>query len=181
MDDDGIPTPADPDEIRDRARIVEGRKRRSIPRPLADVATRLVEPTFRQQGFASAEVVTRWADIVGTELAAICEPVRIAWAPGPVDRLSEPATLVLRVAGPEAVEVQHLSTTILERVNQTLGWRAVGRLSIQRAPLQRTVEARPDRRPDPQAVERAAATLTDVADPNLRQALARLGAAITRR
>ena len=47
----------------------------------------------------------------------------------------EPATLVLRVEGPVALEIQHLSGVIIERVNRFFGWRAVGRIQIRQAPL----------------------------------------------
>ena len=49
----------------------------------------------------------------------------------------EPATLVLRVEGPVALEIQHLSGVIIERVNRFFGWHAVGRIQIRQAPLAR--------------------------------------------
>ena len=49
----------------------------------------------------------------------------------------EPATLVLRVEGPVALEIQHLSGVIIEKVNRFFGWRAVGRIQIRQAPLRR--------------------------------------------
>ena len=50
---------------------------------------------------------------------------------------TEPATLVLRVEGPSAIEIQHMSSVILERVNRFFGWQAVGRLALRQAPLSR--------------------------------------------
>ena len=50
---------------------------------------------------------------------------------------AEPATLVLRVEGPAAIEIQHLSNVILERVNRFFGWQAVGRIALRQAPLSR--------------------------------------------
>ncbi len=65
--------------------------------------------------------------------------------PRPVEgQPQEPATLVLRVEGPMALEIQHSSDVILERVNRFLGWSAVGRLALRQAPLSR---ARAGRRP----------------------------------
>ena len=148
-------------------------------RPLADLVRRTLADTFARQGFASTELVTHWDDIVGAEIAAHCEPLRLKWPRGGAVDAPEPATLVLRVEGPIAIEIQHLAPVILERVNRFFGWRAVGRLSLRQAPLTRraTQPARPA--PDPQATARLAATL-DVADEELRNALARLGAAIKR-
>jgi hypothetical protein len=176
--DDERPFQPEPPDPRDLARIAEGRKRRSIPRPMADIAGPLIASVFRRQGFASTEIVTRWAEIAGPDIAALAEPVKMVWPPDQGERIPEPATLILRCAGPESVEVQHMSATILERVNQSLGWRAVAKLRIQQGPLQRAAP-RPRLKPaDPAALARAEARLGAVADDGLRQALARLGAAV---
>ena len=150
---------------------------KSYPRPLADFLHRTLKDAFAKQGFASTELVTRWADIVGAEIAAHSQPEKIRW-PRPADgRTPEPGILVLRVDGPMAVEIQHLSGVVLERVNRFLGWQAVGALRLRQAPLGR--QEKPSRPgPDPQATARIAAELTEIADENLRDALARLGAAI---
>ena len=79
-----------------------------------------------------------------------------------------------------ALEIQHASDTILERVNRFFGWSAVGRLALRQAPLSRRQRAPPSRGPDPQSVADIARTLTDVEDEELRAALARLGASIKR-
>ena len=50
---------------------------------------------------------------------------------------AEPATLVLRVEGPAAIEIQHQSAVILERINRFFGWQAVGRIALRQAPLSR--------------------------------------------
>src|SRR5215470_14796524 len=151
---------------------------KTYARPLADLVRRTLADTFARQGFASTELVTHWNDIVGEEIAAYCEPLRLKWPRGGDPDAPEPATLMLRVEGPIAIEIQHLSPVILERVNRFFGWRAVGRLALRQAPLARrpTPPVRPA--PDP-AAARLAATL-DVADEDLRNALARLGAAIKR-
>jgi hypothetical protein len=86
---------------------------------------------------------------------------------------------VLRVEGPAAIEVQHLANVICECVNRFLGWRAVARLALRQAPLRRG-ERRAARTADPVAAARVAETLSEIGDEDLKQALARLGAAIKR-
>jgi hypothetical protein len=150
---------------------------RSQPKSLRDLLSKVMADSFAKQGFASAELVTRWNDIVGAEIAAHSEPMKIQW-PRPVEGdLREPGTLVLRVEGPAAIEIQHLSNVICDRVNRFLGWGAINRIALRQAPLRR-VERKRTRHPDPAATSRIAETLGDVADDDLRQALARLGAAI---
>lgn len=155
-------------------------KPRPPARPLAVLATPLLSESFRRQGFASADLVTRWAEIVGTDIAAHAEPQKIQWPRVPEGEPPQPGTLVLRVEGPAAIEIQHLAPVILERVNRFFGWQAVGRLSLRQAPLAR----RADRRvaaPDPQRTAEVAATLERIEDGPLRDAVARLGAAIKRK
>ena len=146
-------------------------------RPLADLATGLLADSFRKQGFASSELVVRWETIVGSEVASHAEPLKIQWPRRPEGEAPQPGTLVLRVDGPAAIEIQHMSRVILERVNRYFGFAAIAKIAIRQAPL-RPPPVRPDRSLDPQAVERIAGTLPDSADPALKDALARLGAAI---
>jgi hypothetical protein len=62
-------------------------------------------------------------------------------------------------------------------VNRFFGWQAVGSLRLRQAPLGRKVP-KPHPSPDPDATAQIAAGLGDIKDENLRDALARLGAAI---
>ena len=152
---------------------------RSFPRPLADLLATTLGDVLKAQGFASTEIVFRWPDIVGAEIAAHSEPLKINWPRPAGNEPAEPATLVLRVEGPAALEIQHLSAVILERVNRFFGWQAVGRIALRQAPLRRR-EQPPAPEPDPAEAARIASALPDVKDEDLRQALARLGAAIKR-
>lgn len=160
---------------------------RSFAKPLRETVGKLIGKTFAQRGFASAELVTRWAEIAGPDIAAHSEPLKIQWtrpvrAPSApsgtaADGGQEPGTLVLRVEGPAAIEIQHEADVICDRVNRFLGWRAVTRIALRQAPLRRG-ERRTVRAIDTAATARIAASLPDVADEGLRQALARLGAAV---
>jgi hypothetical protein len=157
------------------------------PRPtrkLAELTAEFMADAFKKQGFARTELVTRWKEIAGAEIAACAEPLKLQWprtkAGQREDQEPEPATLVLRVEGPAALEIQHQSGVIIERVNRFFGWPAVGRIALRQAPL-----SKPKPRPtlpkvDPAETAKVAATLTGIADDELRMALARLGAAVKR-
>jgi hypothetical protein len=150
---------------------------KSHPRPLSDLLHKTLKDAFAKQGFASTELVTRWTEIAGAEIAAHSQPEKIQW-PRPVEgQPPAPGTLVLRVEGPTAVEIQHLSALVLERVNRFFGWQAVGELRLRQAPLRRR-EPKPSPALDPAATGRIAATLSGIENAELRDALARLGAAI---
>jgi hypothetical protein len=151
---------------------------RSFPRPLSDFTAATLSDGLKAQGFASAELITRWAEIAGPEIAAHSEPMKINWPRRVGDEPPEPGTLVLRVEGPAALEIQHLSAVILERVNRFFGWQALGRIALRQAPLHRREPPTPPPPPDPEAAARIAAAMPAVEDDDLRQALARLGASI---
>ena len=152
---------------------------RPFAKPLREIAGKIVGDTFRRQGFASAELVTRWSEIVGAEIAGHSEPIKIQWTRPADGDVQEPGTLVLRVEGPAAIEVQHQANIICERVNGFFGWRAVARLALRQAPLRRG-EPKVTHAVDPIAAARVAETLSDIGDEELKAAVARLGAAIKR-
>ena len=158
---------------------------RSFPRPLAEFMGATLSDALKTQGFASAEILARWGDIVGPEIAAHSEPMKIAWPranpSGGDEATAEPATMVLRVEGPAAIEIQHLSAVILERVNRFFGWQAIGRIALRQAPLRRKEPRKAPAPPDPAVAARIAEGLPEIEDEDLRQALARLGAAIKRK
>ena len=149
-------------------------------KPLSVLLTDVFSDAYAKQGFAARELVTRWAEIAGPEISAHSEPLKIQW-PRPVGgQPQEAATLVLRVEGPMALEIQHASDVILERVNRYFGWSAVGRIALRQAPLSRRKSPTSSRAPDPESVAKVAETLSSVEDEELRAALARLGASIKR-
>jgi len=149
-------------------------------KPLSLLLSDVFSDAYARQGFAARELVTRWPEIAGKDIADHAEPLKMQW-PRPVEgQPQEPATLVLRVEGPMALEIQHRSDVILERVNRFFGWHAVGRIALRQAPLSRRNRRLAPRPPDPAAVKKVAETLSAVEDEALKDALARLGAAIKR-
>jgi hypothetical protein len=156
------------------------RPRPTSAKPLSILLSDVFSDAYAKQGFAARELVTRWAEIAGADIAAHSEPIRMQW-PRPVEgQPQEPATLVLKVEGPMALEIQHSSDVILERVNRFFGWSAVGRLALRQAPLSRRNRPAAAPPPDPKSVAQVAKTLASIEDEQLRDALARLGAAIKR-
>jgi len=153
---------------------------RITAKPLSVHLNDVFSDAFARQGFAARELVTRWPEIAGKDIAAHAEPLKMQW-PRPVEgQPQEPATLVLRVEGPMALEIQHRSDVILERVNRFFGWHAVGRIALRQAPLSPRTRRPAPPPPDPAAVKKVADTLSAVEDEALKDALARLGAAIKR-
>jgi hypothetical protein len=144
---------------------------------------RLATKAFRKFGFSAASLITDWPAIAGGDLARFTAPERLKWprAAQPADEEDGPpprrggATLVLRVDGGHALEVQYRASQIVERVNAYLGYPAVAALRIVQAPVIRPtpVSTATRRPPAPLAQE-----VAGIADPRLRGALARLGAEV---
>ena len=153
------------------------------PKPLADLIDDCLAPALAAQGFAGRAIVSLWPEIVGERLATRSRPLKIDWprrrpAPG---ETSEPATMVVRVEGAFALEMQQLGPLVLERVNTHLGWRAVGKLVLKQGPVAAPATRKPPAPPDPAVVAAVARQVSGVADPDLRAALERLGQSVTQR
>ena len=149
-------------------------------KPLSALLAGIFNDAFKRQGFASRELVTRWSEIVGRDIAAYAEPLKIQWQ-RPIEGQPEiPATLILRVEGPRALEIQHSSTVILERVNRFFGWNAVGKIALRQAPLTHREKRKTGKPPGEAAIAEAARELDAVDDADLRAAIARLAASIKR-
>jgi hypothetical protein len=156
------------------------RPRYETPR-LADFVNRALDPLIAKQGFGETTLLTQWETIVGARLAAICEPTRLNWPPRPkkptAGAPTQAATLMLRVEPGFGLDVQHMSGSLIDRINAHLGWRCVARLAIRQEPLRRPPQRR-RREPPPRSLAlkaRAEAATEGIADEALRRALTTLG------
>jgi hypothetical protein len=150
--------------------------RRRGPVILAELVGKVLNPVTAKRGFATADLIAAWPDIVGPRYADCTRPEKIVWPRGEA-REGQPALLVLRVDGPRAVLVQHEAGQIAERVNAFLGYGAIGQIRIVQAPVKPKLKLVPAAaRPlDAGEEARLADTVGKVADDGLRAALDRLG------
>jgi len=153
------------------------------PQPLADFLDVCLSPSLAAQGFATSDIIVAWSDIVGERLAAFTQPLKIEWKrKGPnadPEARPEPATLVIRVEGAFALEMQHMAPIVIERVNTYYGWRCIGKLVLKQGPVRRIEK----KRPAPPALReadrrRVDAALAPIEEESLRAALDRLGQAV---
>jgi hypothetical protein len=156
-----------------------GRSKPAHSRPLGEFVDKALGPLAARQGFGESSLLLRWEAIVGARVAAICEPMKLVWPPRarnrPAEKREEPATLALRVEPGFGLDIQHMSATIVERVNTHLGWRCIAKVTMKQEPLAPR-RARPTRPPaDAAARSRAEAATEGVADERLRAALIALG------
>jgi hypothetical protein len=138
------------------------RSRFTGPHALGALMPAVTRPAFQKQSPAAAQVMADWPLIVGPALAAATEPRKLSGG-----------TLTLGCSGPVALELQHLSATLIERINAHLGRSLVQRLRF----IQVAAPARdpaPPRRPPP----RPPVAIEGLPDGPLRDALAALGAVL---
>jgi hypothetical protein len=145
---------------------------------------RLTRKAFAKYGFSAATLITDWATIIGSNIAACTVPERLKWPRqveleeyvAAADRGRPGATLTIRVDATRALEVQYQGRQIIERINAYFGYRAVAELRLIQAPV-----TKPNNLPLRRAQPRTATPAPEVAavtDQALRAALARLGAGI---
>ncbi len=156
-------------------------RRGGAPKPLAANIPGITKKTLGKRGLAEGGLITDWARIVGPELAASCQPERLAHPP----RERSGGTLHINVYGGAATELQHLEPLVLERINGHFGYRAVARLRLIHAPMPRVRPPAPvEADPPPLDSQRAAELehlLATVDDLELRGSLDRIGRAIMAR
>jgi hypothetical protein len=148
---------------------------------LAELVPGAMGEALAAQGFAGSEILLRWADIAGPELAAHCEPVRLAWPRGGKEkgRDREPATLHVQVESAFSLELQMQTPVIMERINRYFGWRCVGAIKPKQGPASRRKTApQPEFLLPPEEEERISEATSGVEDGRLADALQRLGRAI---
>jgi hypothetical protein len=152
-------------------------------RSVGEFLPSLMRPAFEKYGFSSAAILTDWAALAGPELAAYTAPERLKWPrqkPGEDSKgaaRQTGATLVLRVVGARALEVEHRRPQIIERLNASFGYRAVAEIRLVQAPMEKR-ETRPAR---PAPLPQPAAGLEHIAEERLRSAIARLAGGIEAR
>jgi hypothetical protein len=131
-------------------------------------ASRIAAPIVaRRGGGVLGRLKAEWAAVVGAELAATTWP----------EALGRDGALKLRVASSIALDLQHRAPLVIERINLFFGRGAVARLVLVQGPLP-LASPPPTALPTPLTADEAQALdirLADIADPELRAALARLG------
>lgn len=145
----------------------EGERRPGL-RAVGAAASRIAGPVVqRHGGGVLARLKAEWSAVVGAELAAL------TWPEG----LGRDGALKLRVLPSVALELQHRSPLIVERINLFFGRDAVVRLVLLQGPLPlraRVARASPRRLTAGQA-QALEARLAEIADLELREALLGLG------
>ncbi len=102
----------------DNKELGGGLERRAyVARGLAELVPGLTRAAYKKKSPAGALLMSDWASIVGPRLALETEPRRLSGT-----------QLTIACSGPVAMELTHLSGTLIERINTHAGRRVVERL-----------------------------------------------------
>ena len=127
---------------------------------LAELLPKLTRAAYRKRSPAGALLMSDWAAIVGQRLADETQPKRMSGT-----------TLTIACSGPMAMELQHLSGTLIERINVHAGRKLVERLRFVQEPVAARAPFVPRLRVAPEPIP-------DLPPGDLNDALARLKAAM---
>jgi len=132
------------------------------PRALGALIPGVARPAFRRRAPAAAQLMADWPLIVGPALAAVVHPRRLSGG-----------TLTLGCTGPQALELQHLATALIERINAQLG-----RVVVERLRFVQEAQAAPPLPPLPRGSPPPVPQVAALPPGELRAALERLGRAV---
>ena len=132
------------------------------PRSIGSLLPAVTRPAFRSRSAAGAQIMADWPAIVGPALSRTSAP-----------RQLNRGTLTLACAGPVALELQHLTGQLIERINAHYGRAVVEQLRFVQATAPITSAPIPPKRPPSRPIE-----IPDMKDGALRDALAALGGAV---
>lgn len=137
------------------------------------------------RGFALSRLLTHWSEIVGDEIAARAQPVKVGYGRGKdKGEGGLGATLTLLVQGSAAPLVQMQIPQIQERVNGCYGYNAISRIHLTQtagvgfAEGQSPFAARQKsalQPPDPDLLQAASELSREIQDESLRAMLEALG------
>ena len=142
---------------------------------VSKVLGRITGRTMNRRGFSDSRMLENWSAIVGPQLAAMSQPVRLSRRKGGRDgEDTAGGVLTVKAEGAIALEIQHLAPQIIDRLNSYYGHAAIARLNIIQGPV--TITPSP-LNPPPIKEEDISALADDfeeIETPRLKRALASL-------
>ena len=147
------------------------------PRSISATVEKITRPIFGKRGFGQGNVIANWDNIVGNVLAGHTFPEQISY---PRNQRNN-GTLHLRIDSPAlALELQHVETQLLDRINTNFGYRAVAKIKIIQGvlPAKSSHDLPEKRKITLKEEDKLNKNLSAINDPDLKNALQALGAEI---
>jgi len=152
---------------------------------------KVVAKAYVRHGTAWAGLLTQWPEIIGQQMSEYCALEKITWPrKGPPSahpaigaaigarsqHQKEGGTLVIKVAFGRALEVQHQTPQIIDRINAYYGYGAIAQVKIVQGSLKvrKPDEKRKLRPLDQQTSEMLDDRMGEIEDVKLKDALRKL-------
>ena len=142
---------------------------------VSKVLGRITGRTMNRRGFSDSRMLENWSAIVGPQLAAMSQPVRLSRRKSGRDgEETTGGVLTVKAEGAIALEIQHLAPQIIDRLNSYYGYAAIARLNIVQGPV--TVTPSPLSQPPikDEEISALADDFDEIETPRLKRALASL-------
>lgn len=154
--------------------------------------SKVVQPAYNRHGAAWAGLLSNWATIIGSPLSDFTAPEKVSWpgqarAPQSAQPTSLQAisrsqhqkiggTLVVKVAYGRALEVQHTTFQILDRINAYYGYQAIAQIKIIQGKISKVKPVEKAVLPalNQAASDRLDERMVDIENENLKHALKNL-------
>ncbi len=104
----------------------------------------LASKAISAKGTILTALIADWPAIAGPNLATFTKPMKLsrgaAGDPGDLPRAA-PSHLVVSVDPARALDMQYMTPQLIERINQTLGYKAVASIRLLQSPVKRAKPA----------------------------------------
>ncbi len=142
--------------------------------------SKVAEQAYARHGVAWAGLLSDWQIIIGQPLSDICLPEKISWPRQQSETRSKHqkigGTLVMKVAYGRALEVQHTTPQIIDKINAYYGYQAISQIKIIQGDIPKPeIFQKPELRPlGRAAAARLDSEMVEIEDDNLKGALRNL-------
>ena len=142
---------------------------------VSKVLGRITGRTMNRRGFSDSRMLENWSAIVGPQLAAMSQPVRLSRRKSGRDgEETAGGVLTVKAEGAIALEIQHLAPQIIDRLNSYYGYAAIARLNIVQGPVTVTLSPLSPPPIKDEEISALADDFDEIETPRLKRALASL-------
>lgn len=150
-------------------------------RLLSDAVPRVTDKLFARKYIALGRIVTHWPDIIGADMSARAQPMKIHYRKAKTDKggKKEKAKAILEIGAPSAdcAVLQMQKGLILERINQVFGdaWVVDIKFCHVAPPAKTAPKRRKKAALNEEDQKYLAEMLEEVTDPDIKQRLSSFG------
>ncbi len=153
-------------------------------RPISDSVASLTKGTFTRKFISLGRILSSWSDIVGPDMAARTQPVKLHYRK-PKDAKDKPqASLDIGVSSADAAVLHYQKDLILERLNQIFGERWITAIKFVHQAANNSSDIVPSAPQKPLSAADMAQineVVAAVEDPEIRKRLEKLGQGVLRK